>query len=129
MDSAEVRFLKINYDDLLAKLRQYASVKSKSHVTRAIILGGSLAKGTYTGSSDADLLVVADELPARSLERYTLYADASLSVDVEPRVYTTTELQNEIRQGDHFVIETITKGIPLFGAEFVEALRAEYKLR
>ena len=128
MDSAEVRFLKINYDDLLAKLRQYASVKSKSHVTRAII-GGSLAKGTYTGSSDADLLVVADELPARSLERYALYADASPSVDVEPRVYTTTELQNEIRQGDHFVIETITKGIPLFGAEFVEALRAEYKLR
>jgi predicted nucleotidyltransferase len=55
---------------------------------KAIILTGSLAKGNYAGSSDADILVIAEGLPHRVLERYQLFAVTSLPLDVEPRAYS-----------------------------------------
>ena len=58
MSSAEARQLKMSFDEVLGKLREYA--KARAHQARAIILTGSLAKGSYTGASDADILVIAD---------------------------------------------------------------------
>jgi len=128
LDSAEVRYLKINFDRVLEELRRYASVKGRGHETKAIILVGSLAKGTYTGVSDADVLVIADDVPARMADRYALFADTSLGIDLEPLVYTTKELLKRIEQADHFAIESISKGIPLFGEDFVRNLKSKYHL-
>ena len=121
MSSAEARYLKINFDEVFEKLREYA--KAKAHQARAIVLTGSLAKGSYTGTSDADILVIADNLPDHILERYSLFADPSMPIDLEPRVYTTDEFVSKVRRGDHFAIESIEAGIPLHGERFFKDLR------
>jgi len=38
LSSAEVRYLKINFDEIVAKLRKYARMKAKAHETKAIVL-------------------------------------------------------------------------------------------
>jgi predicted nucleotidyltransferase len=89
LSTAETRYLKINYDEVLRKLKEYAKSKVNAHQgVKAIILTGSLAKGNYAGSSDADILVIAEGLPHRVLGRYQLFAVTSLPLDVEPRAYS-----------------------------------------
>jgi hypothetical protein len=126
LNSAEVKFLKINFNEVLEELRKYALVMGKRHGTKAILLTGSLAKGTYTGTSDADLLIVADNIPHRSLDRYALFADDSLSIDIEPRVFTTEEFLKMIEERNHFAVESVKRGIPLFGEAFI--LKSRYRL-
>lgn len=123
MISAEVRYLKINFDEVLGKLREYAKSKARTHQVRAIVLTGSLAKGSYTGTSDADILVIADNLPDQMLERYALFADPSMPIDVEPRVYTTDEFISKVYRRDSFAIESLETGVPLHGEQFFKDLR------
>jgi hypothetical protein len=103
-------------------LREYARSKAKAHQVKAIVLAGSLAKGNYTGSSDADILVIAENLPSSVLERYVLFSEPAMPIDLEPWVYTTEEFISKIRQGDRFATESLQFGIPLFGKEFFEDL-------
>ena len=128
MSSSEARYLKINFDEVFEKLREYAKSKAQAHEVRAIVLTGSLAKGTYTGTSDADILVIADEVPVRLLERYELFADPTLPVDIEPRVYTTKEFVSKLGQGERFAVESLELGIPLYGERFFEDLKQSYEL-
>jgi predicted nucleotidyltransferase len=123
LDSAEVRYLKINFSELLQKLKEYAQFKGEAYHAKAIVLTGSLAKGNYTGASDADILVIADNPPTRVVDRSVLFAEPKLPVDLEPRVYTTGEFRNKVQTGDRFAIESLEIGIPLFGKEFFENLR------
>jgi len=123
LSSAEVRYLKISFDEILDRLKHYARSKANEHGTRAIVLAGSLAKGTYTGSSDADVLVIAEEVPTSVLERYALFAEPGLPIDVQPRVYTTKEFISKIRQEDRFAVECLLIGIPLHGERFFNDLR------
>jgi predicted nucleotidyltransferase len=127
LSSAEARYLRINLDELLEKLKQYAKSKAETHQVRTIILAGSLAKGSYTGMSDADILVIADDLPTNVLERYLLFAESTLSVDVEPRVYTTKEFLRLVQQGDIFALESLRSGIPLYGDQFFRELKESLK--
>jgi len=123
LSSAEVRYLKINFDEILRRLSEYAKSKAVTPEVRAIVLTGSLAKGSYTGTSDADILVIADDLPSRVLERYALFSEPRMPIDLEPRVYTTEEFINKIRQGDHFALQSLEIGIPLHGEQFFRELR------
>ncbi len=124
MSTAEARYLKIDYDEVIRKLRDYAKSKAKAHEgVKAIVLTGSLAKGNYTGCSDADILIIADNLPAQVLERYALFAEADLPVDAEPRAYTPEEFLSMVRQGDHFAIETLKVGISLYGEKYFRGLK------
>jgi predicted nucleotidyltransferase len=76
--------LKINFDEILSKLREYAHRKAKEQKAKAIVLAGSFARGNYTGSSDADILVIADDVPTNVLERYALFSDPEFPIDLEP---------------------------------------------
>lgn len=122
MSSAEARYLKINFDEVLRRLRDYARSKAKAYKVKAIVLTGSLAKGNYTGSSDADILVIADNLPDCVLERYALFSDPEAPIDLEPRVYTPGEFSAMIRQRDRFALESLEVGIPLYGERFLKDL-------
>jgi hypothetical protein len=115
--------VKINFDEILSKLREYAHRKAKEQHARAIVLAGSFARGSYTGSSDADILVIADNVPANVLERYALFSDPEFPIDLEPRVYTTKEFVNMIRQGNRFALESLELGIPLHGERFFRDLK------
>jgi predicted nucleotidyltransferase len=90
---------------------------------KAIVLTGSLAKGNYVGSSDADILVIAEGLPHRMLERYELFAETSLPIEVEPRAYSIEEFLKMVHQGDHFALEALKVGIPLFGDGYLRELK------
>ncbi len=126
MSSAEAKYLKINYDEILRELKEYAKERARSHGVRAIVLAGSLAKGTYTGSSDADVLVIADDVPGRMQERYALFAEPTLGIDLEPRIYTTKEFQRKMEEGDLFLEDSLRFGVTLYGHEFFDRLRAKY---
>jgi len=123
LSSAEVRYLKINFDEILCKLREYAKSKAEAHKVRAIVLTGSLARGNYTGTSDADVLVIAEDLPGSVLERYAPFSEPKMPIDLEPRVYTPEEFTGKIRECDRFALESLEIGIPLYGAEFFKDLR------
>lgn len=123
MSSAKVRYLKINFDEIFLRLREYAESKAATHGVKAIVLVGSLAKGTYTGTSDADILVIADNLPSDILERYALFSEPTMPIDVEPIVYTLDEFVNKVRQGDHLAVESLEIGIPIHGEQFFNDLR------
>jgi predicted nucleotidyltransferase len=123
LSSLEARYLKINFDEILSRLRAYADAKAKEQDARAIILTGSLARGSYTGTSDADILVIADKVPGNVLERYALFSDPNLTIDLEPRVYTTDEFIRKVRQGDRFALEALEVGIPLHGEQFFKEVR------
>lgn len=123
MSSAEVRYLKINFDEILVKLKEYANRKARTHKVKAIVLTGSLAKKTYTGTSDADILIIADDLPTDMLERCVLFAEPKMPLDVIPIVYTVNELLRRIRQRDRFALEALEIGIPLYGEDFLKDLQ------
>jgi predicted nucleotidyltransferase len=123
LSSSEARYLKINFDEILSKLREYAHSKAKDQHARAIVLAGSFARGSYTGSSDADILVIADNVPADVLERYALFSNPEFPIDLEPRVYTTKEFVNMIRQGNRFALESLELGVPLHGEPFLRDLK------
>jgi predicted nucleotidyltransferase len=126
LSSSEARYLKINFDEILSKLREYADSKAKDQHTKAIVLTGSFARGNYTGSSDADVLVIADNVPANVLERYAIFSDPKFPIDLEPRVYTTNEFVNMIRQDNRFALESLELGVPLYGERFFRELKKSF---
>ena len=63
LNSARVRFLKIDYDGIINYLKNYAKDALRKGA-KLIILYGSLARGDYTATSDADILIVGEVLEA-----------------------------------------------------------------
>jgi hypothetical protein len=126
LSSSEARYLKINFDEILSKLKEYARFKAKQQHAKAIVLTGSFARGSYTGSSDADILVIADNVPTNVLERYALFSDPEFPIDLEPRVYTTKEFVNMIREGNGFALESLELGVPLHGERFLRDLKKSF---
>ncbi len=84
----------------------------------AVILFGSLADGTATPRSDADVLVVLREDGRRVLDRIPDYTrpfeDLDLSVQVLP--WTRGELERRLAEGDRFAREIVERGRVLAGA-------------
>jgi len=76
---------------------------------------GSLAKGTYTAYSDADILIVSDELPRNPLDRIVMFLDSSIPIDLEVRAYTTKEILNLARSKSKFMKEIVETAIILAG--------------
>lgn len=75
--------------------RLSAKAKRKNRDIIEIVLFGSLATDTHTGTSDADLLIVLKKSNLRFVDRIPkfslLFADAPLPVDVFP--YTESEIR------------------------------------
>ncbi len=113
----------------MGELRDYAR-RALEKGARAVILIGSLARGDHTAFSDADVVVVADDVPRRCMDRSPRFMDPSLSVDLEPRVYTTGELLAMARRGAGVVGEIVRHGVLLAGdSRLLEEIKAAYKPR
>ena len=122
--SAGVRFFKLDYEKALRELREYAQ-RALSKGARAVILIGSLARGDYTAFSDADVVIIVDEAPNRPQDRVLDFLDPTLTLDVEPRVYTAEELLHMAREGRRLVEEVVEHGKLLAGdGGLIEAARA-----
>ncbi|HLE24814.1 MAG TPA: nucleotidyltransferase domain-containing protein [Thermodesulfobacteriota bacterium] len=94
-----VRIKSLNKNKVLRKLRRVAGgiIKENPKVME-VSLFGSLAKGNYTGRSDADILIVLKEDSRRFIDRIPPYLAAFLYADVPVDVFPYTE--EELKQLD-----------------------------
>jgi len=113
-NTAEVKFFKLNYKEVIKKLKEY-SEKAVAKGVKAVILIGSLAKGDYTAFSDADILIILDETSKNPIDRIKEFIDPSLPIEIEPRVYTTNELLKMAKEKRRIIEEIINYGKLLAG--------------
>ncbi|MEM3740693.1 MAG: nucleotidyltransferase domain-containing protein, partial [Candidatus Korarchaeum sp.] len=52
----------MEYEGVLKRLVDYAE-RAVARGAKAVILVGSLARGDYTAFSDADIIIISDEVP------------------------------------------------------------------
>ena len=110
--SAEMRVFKLDYEELMRRLKEYASRLVSNDLAELVILIGSLARGDYTPFSDIDVLIVIDDdLRADLME----YIDESLPLDIEPRVITISKFLEMASRKRRTIIEEINYGIYLAG--------------
>lgn len=127
-NTAEVRFFKLNYEEVLERVREYAE-KAVARGVKAVILIGSLARGDYTAFSDADVLIVFDEAPENPMDRMKEFMDPTLPIEVQPRVYTTMELLKMAEEKRRIIMEAVKYGKLLAGDEWIiNALRETLQL-
>lgn len=122
-NTAGVRFFTLNYDQILKELKNYAK-RCIDKGAKAVILIGSLARGDYTAFSDADVIIISDNVPFRPIDRISEFLDPTLSIDVEPRIYTTREILTMARRKSKVIKEIVEYGILLSGdTEIIEKLK------
>jgi len=122
---SEVRFSRINYEEVMRRLREYAG-KAAARGSLAVILIGSLARGDYTARSDADVVVIVESDSRRPIDRIADYIDPTMPVDVEPRVYTLDEVRRMARRKARIVREILEVGVLLAGdPRVLDYLRGE----
>lgn len=82
-----------------------------------IFLFGSLARGDVGGWSDIDLLVIAEDLPERFLDRFTLVCESlDLPGEVDVLLYTPEEIER-MREGNPFIKRALREGVLLYERE------------
>ena len=67
--------------------------------------------------------------PKNASERYELFAESRLPIDLEPRTYTTEEFVSKIRERDHFAVESLILGVPLYGEQLFQNLEDWFRKR
>jgi len=124
-NSAGIRFLKIDYDEIINYLKDYAKDALRKG-GKLIILYGSLARGDYTATSDADILIISDKFKdVRMIDRVLDFIDPRSPIDIEPKVLTTEEFKTLIKKKDRFALEVLREGVVLAGdLKLYERLRS-----
>ena len=124
--TVDVKFFRLDYERVMARLREYAE-RVVGEGARVVILIGSLARGDYTAFSDADVIIVADNVPERPIDRIPRFIDPTLPVDLQPRVYTTSEFMEMARRRARIIREALSYGILLAGdRELLDSVRRAY---
>lgn len=84
---------------------------------------GSVARGDFNVWSDIDVVIVANGLPTRSLDRHSLLLDPA-APGVQALGFTRDEFDRALERVNRLTVEAVEAGVPLVGAEFFEARRA-----
>jgi len=125
-DSVEIKLQRLDYEEVMEKLKIYASKIIERGVC-AVILIGSLARGDYTAYSDADVVIIVRESRLNPLDRLVEYLDPTLPVDLEPRVYTVEEIVKMAMEKRRIIKEIVEYGKVLAGDEkIIEDLKNIY---
>lgn len=104
-----VKIKSLDKNRILRKLRHIArGIIKRDQVVVEISLFGSLAKGNFTGASDADILIVLKNDSRRFIDRIPNYLGDFLQSDVPVDVfpYTVIELE-ELGKGKNSFIKKI----------------------
>ena len=106
----------LDRDAVVAELRQLAvaAARRDPRIVRVVLIG-SLARGTATPASDADLILVLREAEPRRMDRVPrlleLFEESPLPLDLHP--YTTAEWERAQERGDALALVARTQGLDL----------------
>jgi predicted nucleotidyltransferase len=122
-NSAGLKVFRLNYELVFKRLKEYAE-RALEKGAIVVFLIGSLARGDYTAFSDADVvIIVRDDYPKKLPDRISDFIDPTLSVDVEPRVYTLSEFSKMAQNKERIIREIEKYGIILAGdVSFVKGI-------
>lgn len=81
---------------------------------RVVVVVGSVARGDFNRWSDIDVLVVADPLPDRWLDRCD--AIGSQPAGIQTIAWTFDEYSKRTERGDPIAVEASTDGVVVWGA-------------
>jgi len=113
---SEIKLFRIDYNKVIKRLKEFAKRKiNENNNILAIILIGSLARGDYTAFSDADLVIIVKEDNRRFLDRITEFIDPTLGIDVDPIVYTLSEIKEIGKRNSRLMREIKEYGVLLAG--------------
>jgi hypothetical protein len=82
---------------------------------RAVAVFGSVARGDFNAWSDIDVLVVADDLPERWLDRLGLLAERA-PAGVSAMAWTSAEWAQELARHNPIAAEVLDTGVIIRGA-------------
>jgi predicted nucleotidyltransferase len=99
---------------LVAKARRFAEGLDPKLGIRAVVVFGSVARGDFHDSSDVDVLIVADRLPERALERNAVVGLPPPRVEFV--AWTLDEWRRERDRGNPIAVEANNHGLVLGGA-------------
>jgi predicted nucleotidyltransferase len=99
---------------LLAGARGFVVEVAGRVKLRAAVVIGSVARGDFNRWSDVDVLVIADELPARALDRLTLLEPRPAGV--QPIAWTPAEWHREVGRGNPMAVEALERGVWLLSS-------------
>lgn len=97
---------------LVGLAREHVRRLSERLPVRQAAVVGSVARGDFNVWSDVDVVVVADGLPERRLERLELLMEGR-PPRVEPIGFTPAELADARRRRNPLVVELDSIGIPV----------------
>ena len=106
-------------------IRSFLELLAQSLDVQCVILHGSYATGRWIPGSDVDLVVIANGLPTRFLDRLRLLSDlAPRGVPLEVLAYTPDEFSSMLEAMHVTALDATYRGIPLVGSQYFARLRA-----
>lgn len=99
---------------LLARAERFATGLEPALDVRAVVVFGSVARGDFHDASDVDVLIVAERLPERALERNAAVGLAPPRVEFV--AWTPDEWRRERDRGNPIAVDAGERGLPLRGA-------------
>jgi len=110
-------------DGLIEDARRFVHDVERRLELRAAVVIGSVARGDFNQWSDVDVLVIADALPERGLDR--LKALDPRPAMIQPIPWTPEEWRRALARGNPMAAEARDRGVWLLGSP--ADLRAEVR--
>ncbi len=86
----------------------------RSYGPKKVILFGSFARRDYHGLSDLDLIIIK-ETEKKFVDRIVEVLElCDSTIPVEPLVYTPTEIEQLLAEGNSFISQALTEGRVLY---------------
>ncbi|MBA2529210.1 MAG: nucleotidyltransferase domain-containing protein [Euzebyales bacterium] len=98
---------------LIARAERFAQTLAGELGVDAVVVFGSVARGDFNDCSDIDVLVVAEHLPQRALDRFAVLGDPP--DPVRPVAWTPAEWRHERRRANPIAVEALEHGVWLQG--------------
>jgi predicted nucleotidyltransferase len=106
-------------DAIKEALKEYCRKVEMRFKPVCIILYGSRAKGTFSGTSDFDIIVISNNFDRDFLARIKDLIDANTSsLPIEPLGYTEAEFETMLGSYRITALDAVREGIPLSGEEY-----------
>jgi predicted nucleotidyltransferase len=99
---------------LIAVAKRFAEALPGPLGVRAVVVFGSVARGDFNVWSDVDVLVVAEHLPTRALDRWAALGE--VIPRLQPVAWTPDEWRREHRRSNPIAAEAIEDGVWLLGS-------------